>query len=344
MAKPNVPFFPSPEMELLADLAAVTDSHGGGGHKLREIANLSARMIGPNGIENAEKALLSNHYIRVVFTTEYDEKIVRITPEGRRALDEQGLKSKIDLSSLRKPTVEDVSAPLIRRINASQVDTKRYQRQRVVLLGAIEISSNVYGPGSVNVAKAIEEYDLEHDVLWSDEDGELWLDNDGENDLSRCLNDLESLGFIDLEIRDGANWRDRIFASVTRLGAAYYAEFTGDYYSNQDATVGLVPVPAADRVVSISHNSPAYVAAKEKLDSAVEAIRGFNGPTSYDKGQVIGELEAAKILLKSTKIRVGAIATTVLTPLLSVYNDIAAEALKPIVLDAINAIKALLGY
>lgn len=102
-------------------------------------------------------------------------------------------------------------------------------------------------------------------------------------------------------------------------------------------------IPASDRIVTLSHNSSDYAQAIESLNAATEAIRGFNGATAYDKEHVVGELEAARTLLKSTRVRVTAILTVALAPLYTVYHDAAAEALKPVVLQAIEALKTLIN-
>lgn len=102
-------------------------------------------------------------------------------------------------------------------------------------------------------------------------------------------------------------------------------------------------VPASNRIVSLEHNSASYREAINALDVAEEKIRGFNEPTDYEKEQIVGELKAAKVLFKSTKIRVGTVTAIVLAPLYTVYHDVAAASLKPFVLAAIEAIKALVG-
>lgn len=124
-----------------------------------------------------------------------------------------------------------------------------------------------------------------------------------------------------------------------------------DYYEEISKGIDFLPddesssasIPASDRVVSLDHNSKEYKETVATLDAAAEAIRGFNGETTYDKKQIENELSAARILLKSTKVRVAAMAAVALAPLYAVLNDIVAEALKPVVLQAIAAIKALLG-
>ncbi len=111
-----------------------------------------------------------------------------------------------------------------------------------------------------------------------------------------------------------------------------------------DASGFLAPtVPASDRIVTFDHNSAEFRVGIEKLDTVIQAIQSSNAPVSYDKEEVLKELSLGRQLLNSAKVRVGAAVALILTPLVTVYNDVAAEALKPIVQIAIQSIKALLG-
>lgn len=119
--------------------------------------------------------------------------------------------------------------------------------------------------------------------------------------------------------------------------------YNEDYLLVQKIAEKDETVPASDRSVALDHNSASYADAMEKLDEASEAIRGFNGETDYNKEEVVGELTAAKVLFQSRKIRIGAVVAVVLTPLYSAYNDVGAEAIKPVISAAIDAIKLLFG-
>lgn len=102
-------------------------------------------------------------------------------------------------------------------------------------------------------------------------------------------------------------------------------------------------IPASDRYVEIDDNSPDFKDAKAKVESAAEAIRGYNEPTNYDKEQVVSELTIGQQLFKSVKVRVGAAIAVILAPLYTVYNDTAAVALRSVVEAAIDAVKVWLG-
>lgn len=102
-------------------------------------------------------------------------------------------------------------------------------------------------------------------------------------------------------------------------------------------------VPAANRTVSLDHNSAAYKDTVQKIYIAIKVIQESNSEVQYDKEQIISEISAGQKLLQSTMVRVAAAAAVLLSPLYTVYHDAAAAALKPYVLNAINAITALLG-
>jgi hypothetical protein len=66
-------------------------------------------------------------------------------------------------------------------------------------------------------------------------------------------------------------------------------------------------VPAADRTVTLDHNSAAYREAIEELDNVIEAATNSNelgAIDSAEKERVIAELEAGKRILKSEQVSV----------------------------------------
>ena len=257
-----------------------------------------------------------------------------------------GAVSKEVIAETRDEDQDIISVPALRSLSNYHEESQKTQRQRLVLIGALEISSQVYGLKFVNLAKAVEEYDDDQEILLRDESGSLWLDNDGEQAFSKCILDLKNLGFIEVETREGSDWRDQVFACVTELGSAYWTEFTGKYASNQMMTVGLKAAPASDRIVSLDHNNPEFKEAEEKFKSAAEAIRGFNEPTGYDKEELVKELNFGQQLLeffKDAKVRVATAAALLLAPLYTAFHDEAALALRPIIKEAIDAIKIWLG-
>jgi hypothetical protein len=71
-------------------------------------------------------------------------------------------------------------------------------------------------------------------------------------------------------------------------------------------------IPAADRTVSIGHNSPEQKQALEKIDELVEAVKRANDlpGTPEEREQIVAELSAGRKLLEATKIRVAAVQAT----------------------------------
>lgn len=72
-------------------------------------------------------------------------------------------------------------------------------------------------------------------------------------------------------------------------------------------------IPAADRVVSLGHNSPPQIEVAEKIDELTELLRTTNEfpGSEEEKDQILGELFAGKSLLGSDQVRVSAIRETI---------------------------------
>jgi hypothetical protein len=72
------------------------------------------------------------------------------------------------------------------------------------------------------------------------------------------------------------------------------------------------PIPAADRTVSLGHNSPEQSQALDQIDrlvAAVEKANDFPGD-SDDKELVVAELSAGRRLLEAANVRVAAVRET----------------------------------
>jgi hypothetical protein len=72
------------------------------------------------------------------------------------------------------------------------------------------------------------------------------------------------------------------------------------------------PIPAADRTVSLGHNSPQQKQVLEKIDeliAAVEQTNEFPGD-SDDKDLVVAELSAGRRLLQAANVRIAALRET----------------------------------
>jgi hypothetical protein len=107
-------------------------------------------------------------------------------------------------------------------------------------------------------------------------------------------------------INDGiADIVQQIFVPMSRELRRYLQELTspsGAY------------APASDRIVTLDHNSEAYIQTIQGLDSLVEALEQVNDyPDAEDKEQKLAELSAGRRLLRSARLRYAAI-VAVLTP------------------------------
>lgn len=213
---------------------------------------------------------------------------------------------------------------------------KTYSSHRQDILGAIWLAHRVYSTSPYNLVKAYEEFPAEVPIGTLYED-DTWYDNDAENIFDEIAKDLDLIGLIDLEIERDAPFSKRYLASITELGEAYFHFFDHEKPSNRKL------LPASNRQVQLDHNSRSYIDANEMLGAAYDAVRGFNGDTSYDKEVLTGELDAAKTLFSGTKVSIGAVLAVVLAPLFTAYNDVGAEVLRPIIKAAIEAIKTLIG-
>ncbi|WP_439356756.1 hypothetical protein [Bradyrhizobium sp. DASA03007] len=75
-------------------------------------------------------------------------------------------------------------------------------------------------------------------------------------------------------------------------------------------------IPASDRVVSLSHNSPEQQQALEKLDELVAAVKETNDfpGEPEEREQIVAELSAGRRLLEAARVRVAACARHLLQP------------------------------
>lgn len=101
-------------------------------------------------------------------------------------------------------------------------------------------------------------------------------------------------------------------------------------------------IPAADRIVTLNHNSEAYKKAVSALDAAIEEIEGTNYyPEPNDKEDVLTDLREGRGLLKETQVSLKKIDDCVLRVLK--YLEVRAIAVAKVV-AAIYAIKILFGF
>jgi hypothetical protein len=107
----------------------------------------------------------------------------------------------------------------------------------------------------------------------------------------------------------------------------------------------VAAVPASDRIVTLNHNSPEYNHVMRALDTLEEVLRGSNDyPDAEEKERFIAEVSAAKRLFQSVKVRVGAVAAVLATPVLYLAKQFMGKAVGDAAQVVIDAVTPLLGH
>jgi hypothetical protein len=103
-------------------------------------------------------------------------------------------------------------------------------------------------------------------------------------------------------------------------------------------------VPASDRIVTLDHNSEAYIQATEGLDKLVEALEQVNDyPDAEDKEEKLAELSAGRRLLRAVKVRYAAIAAVLGPPLVWLSEKFAGGLVGQLSGTVWQALKGLIG-
>jgi hypothetical protein len=103
-------------------------------------------------------------------------------------------------------------------------------------------------------------------------------------------------------------------------------------------------IPAADRVVSLNHNSDAYREAMEALEKLEKVLREANDyPNAEDKDQKIAEVSATKRLLQSVRVRVVAVVSVIGSGLAYLATHFMGTAIDSASSTVIEKLTALLG-
>lgn len=143
-------------------------------------------------------------------------------------------------------------------------------------------------------------------------------------------NETSSFYFAD---RLGREWIEAALASEAFLGEL------------SDPALELVSsvAPAADRLVTLDHNSEGLVETVRKLEFADEAVRGSNSLGEDARSWIRLHLEAGLKLLSGRKIVLSAIGALLIKPLLEAYNSVAEEPARQLILAAVEAAKEFFG-
>lgn len=112
------------------------------------------------------------------------------------------------------------------------------------------------------------------------------------------------------------------------------------------ANASAEEIPAADRLVTLDHNSSAYQSAVTSLDEVTKATVGSNELGSNvptEKERVVAELEAGRHLLKARQIRVQAALQLLLPALRWIGDHAGGTIVGALVTAAIAALAAVFG-
>lgn len=103
-------------------------------------------------------------------------------------------------------------------------------------------------------------------------------------------------------------------------------------------------VPAADRVVTLDHNSDPYLRTLEALDELIRALQGANDyPDPEDKEQHLAEVAATKTLLKPRRVRVAAVVSVIGGGLVYLTSHFVGTAVDMAAHNVIDALISLFG-
>jgi hypothetical protein len=103
-------------------------------------------------------------------------------------------------------------------------------------------------------------------------------------------------------------------------------------------------VPAADRIVHLDHNQPAYQEATQALERLEQTLREANDyPDPQDKDQRIAEVSAGRRLLQSARVRIGAIAAVIVPTVMYLASHFVGTAIDTASSAVIEKLTALLG-
>jgi hypothetical protein len=102
--------------------------------------------------------------------------------------------------------------------------------------------------------------------------------------------------------------------------------------------------PAADRIVPLNHNQPAYQEAMEALEKLEKAIVEANDyPDAEDKDQRVAEVSATRRLLQSARVRVGAVMGIIVSTVTYLAAHFVGTAIDTASGTVIEKLTALLG-
>lgn len=102
-------------------------------------------------------------------------------------------------------------------------------------------------------------------------------------------------------------------------------------------------IPAADRVVTLDHNSQGYNEALGKIEFVEEALRASNAIPPDEKAMLQAEIASGKAILAAPRSRLAAIKEVLINPLTWLAVTFASGLLGELAGSALHAVAALIG-
>lgn len=137
--------------------------------------------------------------------------------------------------------------------------------------------------------------------------------------------------------------KEATYAYIDPGGLEAGAAIVSDIVAKRERK-GELRIPAADRVVDLTHNSAAVSDADQKVAKAIDVIDGSNIIVPEVKSVWIQLLEEGRARLRKPSTYVAIVSALLLTPLYDAYASVIEESAKPIIKAALEAVTALIGF
>ena len=144
----------------------------------------------------------------------------------------------------------------------------------------------------------------------------------------------------------GSRFDDNISKINSDLFAPFARELLKDIERNAATAAAASDVPAADRIVTLDHNSRGYTETVDSLSQVLDVVQRSNeiGAEEPDtRERVVAELDAGKRLLKATQVRAQAVWLVVYPALRWIASQTVGTIVGVAITAAIVLLAALLG-
>jgi len=167
---------------------------------------------------------------------------------------------------------------------------------------------------------------------------EEWGENPFTNDAYK--EDVTHVGITNPGIQEIENWADDHYESIANRIIRQRGAGAEDLVDSEPT------IPAADRIVSLDHNSPEHREAVEAIDKVVEELKKgqpLDNELGQEKHALIQAIEAGRRLLDDTRMNVEIGVKLLLEPLRLVAKKYTQIALGALASKAVDLVSKLLG-